>query len=159
EPLLRATDVTASLRLVPLLRGRLEIARLSLSEPSLNLARNDAGHWNVEELVERAARIPVAPTGKARTERRPGFPYIEADHSRINFKFGQEKKPYALTDAGFALWQDSDNVWSVRVKGQPVRTDFNLTDMGIFRLSGSWYRAPSLRQTPLQFTLQWDEAQ
>jgi AsmA-like protein len=159
EPLLRAADVAASLRLIPLVRGRLEIARLSMSEPSLNLARNDAGHWNVEELVERAAKIPVAPTGKARTERRPGFPYIEADRGRINFKFGQEKKPYALTDADFALWQDSENVWSVRVKAQPVRTDFNLTDMGIFRLSGSWYRAPSLRQTPLQFTLQWNEAQ
>jgi hypothetical protein len=159
EPLLRAADVTASLRLIPLLRGRLEIARLTLSEPSLNLARNDAGHWNLEELVERAAKISVAPTAKAKAEKRPGFPYIEAGNSRINFKFGQEKKPYALTDADFGLWQDSENVWSVRVKAQPIRTDLNLTDMGTVRLSGSWYRAPSLRQTPLQFRLQWDEAQ
>ena len=125
EPLLRAGDVTASLRLISLLRGKLEIARLSLSEPSLNLVHNPDGRWNVEDLVERAAKIPVAPTGKARTERRPGFPYIEADRGRINFKFGQEKKPYALTEADFALWQDSDNVWSVRLKAQPVRADFN----------------------------------
>src|SRR5206468_1185372 len=33
EPLLRAGDVTASLRLISLLRGKLEIARLSLSAP------------------------------------------------------------------------------------------------------------------------------
>ena len=159
EPLLRAGDVTASLRLISLLRGKLEIARLSLSEPSLNLVHNPDGRWNVEDLVERAAKIPVAPTGKTRTERRPGFPYIEADRGRINFKFGQEKKPYALTEADFALWQDSDNVWSVRLKAQPVRADFNLSDTGILKLSGSWYRAPSLRQTPLQFSLQWDHAQ
>ena len=37
EPMLRARAVTASLRLTSLLRGRLEIARLSLTEPSLNL--------------------------------------------------------------------------------------------------------------------------
>jgi hypothetical protein len=159
EPLLRADDVTASLRLISLLRGKLEIARLSLSEPSLNLVHNPDGRWNVEDLVERAAKIPVAPTGKARTERRPGFPYIEAGRGRINFKFGQEKKPYALTEADFALWQDSENVWSVRLKAQPVRADFNLSDTGVLKLSGSWYRAPSLRQTPLQFSLHWDRAQ
>jgi len=159
EPLLRAGDVAASLRLVPLLRGKLEIARLSLSEPSLNLVHRSDGRWNLEDLVERAERVPIAPTGKAGTELRPGFPYIEADHGRVNFKFGQEKKSYALTDADFALWQDSDNVWSVRLKAQPMRTDFNLTDTGVFKLSGSWYRASSLRQTPLQFSLQWDHAQ
>ena len=92
EPMLRAQEVTASLRLTSLLRGRLEIARLNLTEPSLNLVRNAEGHWNLENLVERAAKIPVAPTSKAKTERRPGFPYIEADRGRINFKFGSGKK-------------------------------------------------------------------
>ena len=102
---------------VPCLRGRLEIARLSLTEPSLNLVRNSEGRWNLEKLVERAASTPVAPTAKARSEVRPGFPYIEADHGRINFKFGQEKKPYTLTEANFALWQDSENAWGIRLKG------------------------------------------
>ena len=40
EPLLRAPDVTAAVSLSALFRGRMEIARLSLSEPSLNLTRN-----------------------------------------------------------------------------------------------------------------------
>ena len=39
EPMLRAQQVTASLRLTSLTRGRLEIARLDLTEPSLNLVR------------------------------------------------------------------------------------------------------------------------
>jgi hypothetical protein len=159
EPMLRAQEVTASLRIISLLRGRLEISRLNLTEPSLNLVRNKEGHWNLENLIERTAKIAVAPTSKAKTERRPGFPYIEADRGRINFKFGAEKKPYALTEADFSLWQDSENAWGMRLKAQPVRTDFNLSDTGTVNVAGSWQRAASLRDTPVQFSLQWDRAQ
>lgn len=159
EPMLRAQDVTALLRVTSLLRGRLEIATLSLTEPSLNLVRNPDGHWNLENLVERADKISTAPTSKPKAEKRPAFPYIEASHGRINFKFGPEKKPYALTDADFSLWQDSDNMWSMRLKAQPMRTDFNLSDTGILRVAGSWQRAASLRDTPLQFSFLWDRAQ
>jgi hypothetical protein len=146
-------------RVSSLLRGRLEIARLSISEPSLNLVRNVEGRWNLENLLERAARTPVAPTAKARSEIRPGFPYIEADHGRINLKLGQEKKPYSLTEANFALWQDSENTWGVRLKAQPTRTDFNLSDTGVLEVDGSWQRAANLHETPVKFTLQWDGAQ
>jgi uncharacterized protein involved in outer membrane biogenesis len=159
EPMLRAQEVTASLRVTSLLRGRLEIARLNLTEPSLNLVRDAEGHWNLEKLIERTEKIAVAPTSKAKTERRPGFPYIEGDRGRINFKFGAEKKPYALTEADFALWQDSENAWGVRLEAQPVRTDFNLSDTGTVSVNGSWQRAASLRDTPLQFSLQWERAQ
>ena len=159
EPMLRAQEVTASLRLTSLLRGRLEIARLSLTEPSLNLVRNSAGHWNLEMLLERAAHAAVAPTGKSKTEPRPGFPYIEADSGRINLKIGQEKKPYAFTNADFALWQESENQWGMRLEAQPVRTDFNLSDTGDLRISGTWQRAASLRETPLDFNFHWDRAQ
>src|SRR5207244_12280458 len=93
EPLLRAEEVTAAIRLVSLLRGRIEVSSLSLNEPSLNLVYHQSGHWNIENLLERTAKISVAPTAKVRSETRPGFPYIEADRGRINLKIGQEKKP------------------------------------------------------------------
>ncbi|HVO71334.1 MAG TPA: AsmA family protein [Aggregatilineaceae bacterium] len=159
EPILRAQEVSAALRLTSLLRGRLEIARLDLNEPSLNLVRDREGRWNIEGLLERAARTPVAPTGKAKTESRPGFPYIAADGGRINLKFEQEKKAYALTDADFSFWQETENAWGTRLKARPVRTDFNLTDTGLLRMNGSWQRAASLRETPLQFSLVWDGGQ
>jgi hypothetical protein len=159
EPTLRASEVSAALRLTSLFRGRLEIARLSLTEPSINLARNSGGRWNLENLLERADQTHVAPTGKNKTEVRPGFPYIEASGARINFKFGQEKTPYTLTDADFSVWQDSENTWGMRLRAQPVRTDFNLSDTGTIRMQGSWQRAESLRNTPLQFLLQWDQSQ
>jgi uncharacterized protein involved in outer membrane biogenesis len=74
EPILRASEVTAALRLTSLVRGRIEIARLELSEPSLNLVHTDDGKWNLAALLERTAHIPLAPTGKSKTEHRPAFP-------------------------------------------------------------------------------------
>jgi hypothetical protein len=159
EPMLRASDVTAALRLTSLLRGRLEIARLDLTEPSLNLVYAESGRWNLEALLERTAHTPLAPTGKAKSEPRPGFPYIEASSARINFKSGTEKKPYALTNADFSLWQDSENSWGVRLKAQPFRTDLNLNDTGLLQVSGTWQRADAVRNTPLRLNLEWSRAQ
>jgi hypothetical protein len=159
EPMLRASEVTADLRLISLLRGRLEISHLDLTEPSLNLVHAENGRWNLEALLERTAHIPLAPTAKAKSEPRPGFPYIEATSARINFKNGPEKKPYALTNANFSLWQDSENSWGVRLKAQPFRTDLNLNDTGLLQVSGTWQRANALRDTPLQFSLEWNRAQ
>ena len=159
EPIVRANEVTAALRLTSLLRGRMEIARLDLTEPSLNLVHGEGGHWNLETLLERSARIPLAPTGRSKVGARPAFPYIEGTSGRINFKQGPEKKPYALTNADFSLWQESENSWGVRLKAQPFRTDMNLNDTGLLQLTGTWQRADALRDTPLQVNLEWSRAQ
>ena len=159
EPMIRAQEVSAAIRFRSLLRGRLEIATLSATEPSINLVRNDEGRWNLASLLERNAQIPAAPTGKPASERRPAFPYLEAGHARVNFKIGQTKKSYALMDADVALWQDSENSWAARIRAEPVRTDFNLTDTGLVQINATWQRAPSLRLTPMQLTVQWQHGQ
>ena len=159
EPMLRADEVTAYLRLSSLWRGRLEIARLSLENPSLNLVRRGDGRWNVYALLERTARTPSAPTAQSKPALRPRFPYIEGDSGRINFKIGAEKKVYALTDADFALWQEAEDKWNFRVAARPVRTDQNLSDTGTVRLEGSFRRAPSLRETPVNVRMNWENAQ
>ena len=159
EPMLRASEVTAALRLTSLFRGRLEISRLDLTDPSLNLARRENGRWNLQNILERTARLPLAPTAKTRSEARLGFPYIEGTSGRINFKNGAEKRPYALTNADFSLWQESDNSWGVRLKALPFRSDMNLNDMGQLQISGTWQRSQELRDTPLQFNVEWSHAQ
>jgi hypothetical protein len=159
EPILRASEVTTALRLTSLLRGRLEIARLELTEPSLNLVHGESGRWNLEALLERSAHTPLAPTAKAKSEPRQGFPYIQATSARINFKRGTEKTPYSLTNADFSLWQESENSWGVRLKAQPVRTDLNLNDTGMLQVNGTWQRADTLHDTPLDFNLEWNRAQ
>jgi AsmA protein len=159
EPMMRAQDVSAAIRFRSLLRGRLEIATLSATEPSINLVRNDHGRWNLASLLERSAHIPAAPTGKLASEGRPAFPYLEATHARINFKIGQAKKSWALTDADVALWQESENSWGARMTAQPVRTDFNLTDTGVVQLNATWQRASTLSDTPVQVAVQWQKGQ
>ena len=159
EPMVRAQEVSAAIRFRSLLRGRIEIATLSATEPSINLVRNDEGRWNLAGLIERNAQIPVAPTGKSASERRPAFPYLEASGARINFKLGQTKKSYALIDADVALWQDSENSWGARIKAEPVRTDLNLYDTGLLQINATWQRAASVQATPVRIAAQWKNGQ
>ena len=159
EPVLRADEVTAALRLSSLWRGRLEISQLSLNYPSLNLVRLPDGEWNVESLFEHVREIPAAPTSKKRPEYRARFPYIESTGGRINLKVGVEKTVYALNDADFALWLASENEWRMRLEARPMRTDANLSDTGLIRVEGSAHRAVSLGETPLQLHLNWSRGQ
>ena len=159
EPLLRAPEVTAWLSMGGLLRGKIAIANLSLSEASLNLTRNPQGRWNLEDLIERTSRTSLAPTGSGHQRGRAIFPYIEGSRTRINFKSGLEKTHFALADAEFALWQDSEDTWGARLQANPIRTDANLTDTGVIKLDGVWRRAAQAHETPLQFSFQWKQAQ
>lgn len=159
EPFLRSPDVTASLRIMAILRGRIEISSLSLSEASLNLTRDPQGQWNLNDLIQRNASIMTAPTSAANRQSRPEFPYIEASRSRINFKIGNEKTHFAFTDAEIALWQESENAWGVRLAAKPIRTDANLSDTGLLSVTGLWQRSPVLHETPLQFSFEWKQAQ
>src|SRR5690242_20056443 len=159
EPILQTGDENgvATLRISSLWRGRLEIASVSLTQASLNLVRDASGHWNMERLVNRAAQVPSAPTAKKQPEWRPRFPYIEINESRINFKFGAEKKPFALSDAQFALWLAAENRWNVRLKAIPLRTDESVTDTGTIKISGSFDRASEFTKTPFHFQFTWEQ--
>ncbi|HKW16851.1 MAG TPA: AsmA family protein [Terriglobales bacterium] len=159
EPLLRSSDVIAYLRVSALFRRRFEISGLSLADASLNLSRDLQGKWNIEELLERASRSSTAPTGSNRKEPRREFPYIEAGQARINFKNGLEKTHFALTNAQFSLWQESENQWGMRLQARPIRTDANLTDTGVISLSGNWARSAVLANTPVRFSFAWKQAQ
>jgi len=156
EPLLRAEQVTASLRWSSLWRWRPEIGTLTLESPtgmqpwSLNVVRRQDGRWNLQSLLLRASQTSAAPTGKTRPEARLRFPYLEGEGGRINFKSGMEKKAYALSEADFALWLASENEWSLRLSARPMRTDANLTDTGIVQINGAIGRAAALDETPLR---------
>src|SRR5262245_29555327 len=49
EYFLRADSIRAGLRWSALLAGRFEFGTVSISRPSLNLVRNGAGRWNLED--------------------------------------------------------------------------------------------------------------
>jgi uncharacterized protein involved in outer membrane biogenesis len=126
EPILHSSSVSASVRLLSLWRGRLEIARIALDEPSLNLVRNAAGRWNFASVMTQASLTTVAPTGQVAPGRTLRFPYIEASNARINFKYGDEKQPFSFLNGDLSIWLENPEEWQLRFAAQPVRTDLDL---------------------------------
>jgi hypothetical protein len=159
EPILRADEVTAYLRISSLWRGRLELARLSLGYPSLNLVRLNEGDWNVESLLYHASKTAAAPTTALRPQSRPRFPYIEASDGRINLKYGLEKQVFAFTEAKFSVWSPGENELRLRLQAKPVRTDIPLADTGLVQAEGSLRRADRLRDTRIKMDLAVERGQ
>jgi hypothetical protein len=159
ESLLRADEVTAYLRLSSLWRGRLEIARLNLKYPSLNLVERGEGEWNLESLLWRASRTEAAPTAAPVMAGRSRFPYIEASNGRINFKHGLEKSAFSLTEADFTLFSSAEGQWNMRLAARPVRTDMPVTDTGTIKAEATIERAPLLKDAPLKASVTWEHVQ
>ena len=140
EPFARMPTLRATLRLRSLWTGRLSFSSLVFVRPSLNLARNRAGRWNVEPLLRRAAA----------TSRHPrASPYVELQDARINFKSGDTKSVFFLSGVDAVLYStappDGDSFparWHLRFTGSPARTDRTLTGVGRLRVEGSFAPAP-----------------
>jgi hypothetical protein len=160
EPTLRASSVDASIRLTSLWRGRLEIGRISFDQPSFNLVRNSDGRWNIGTVLLQASHIPNAPTAQRRAGSSPRFPYIEASNARVNFKVGNEKKPFSLLNSDFAMWLANPDEWRLRLEAQPVRTDLDLdlSDTGFLRVEGSLHRASAIGEMPVDLEATWSNA-
>lgn len=158
EPTIRANEVTATLRLSSLWQQRVEFSEVKFKEPSVNLVRSADGRWNLEGVLLHASHVDTAPTAQQRAGAAPRFPYIEATGGRINLKLGNEKMPFSLTDADFALWLPSPQVWRVRLEGKPMRTDSNIGDPGTVRVEGSLQRAAHMQEVPVDLHASWYDA-
>ncbi len=160
EPILHSASVRASVRLLSLWRGRLEIARIALDEPSLNLVRNQEGRWNFATVMTQASQTSIAPTGQLRPSHTLRFPYIEASNARINFKEDDEKQPFSFLNGDLSIWLENPEEWQLRFAAQPVRTDMPLfaSNTGLIRAEGSMKRAPSLGDIPLNLRVEWTHA-
>lgn len=163
EPILRANEVHAAIRLTSLWSSHVEFSRISLSEPtSVNLVRLPDGRWNFESVLLRASRVEAAPTAQSYSGPAPRFPYVEASGARINFKQGQQKMPFALSNGDFSLWLPGPRQWRFRLAAQPVRTDVPSSDSGLLRIQGSLgdaaTRAATLGEVPIDLRANWDPA-
>ncbi len=158
EPVIRANTVEATLRPSSLWRRQVEFSTIRFIEPSLNLVRNPEGKWNLQSLLMHAANVNTAPTAQSKPGPQPRFPYIEATGARVNLKLGNEKKPFSLTDADFALWLPTPAQWRVRLEAKPARTDTNISDPGTVRLEGSLQRATSMAEVPVDIRASWEGA-
>ena len=168
EPILRADQVHVTLRLNSLWGRRVEFSKISLTEPtSVNLVRSADGKWNIESLLLQASHIDAAPTAQRFAGPAARFPYIEATGARVNVKIDQEKTPFSLSEADFALWLPEPHQWHLRLEARPIRTDSSPGDTGILRVEGTLggRDAPtgdvvaSLAQIPIDLRGTWQNAQ
>jgi AsmA protein len=137
EPILRASQVRANLRLRSLWSSHVEFSRIALTDPSVNLVRSANGQWNIEGLLLQVSRNQAAPTSQQYAGPAPRFPYIEATGARLNLKLDQEKTPFSLTEADFALWLPQPHQWRLRLEAHPVRTDTSPADTGTLRVEAT----------------------
>ncbi|HEX4650756.1 MAG TPA: AsmA family protein [Granulicella sp.] len=161
EPIIRANSVRVTLRVSSLWRRRVEFSRISLDSPSLNLVHDANGRWNFESLLLQASQITAAPTAQRKAGPAPRFPYIEASDARINIKSGpsgQEKLPFAFTEADLALWLPTPNQWHLRLSGHPARTDTSASDTGTIELEGTVGRARTFAEMPIDISGRWRNA-
>ncbi|MGH9616524.1 MAG: AsmA family protein, partial [Acidobacteriaceae bacterium] len=162
EPAITAETVTASLRASTLWHRRVEIASLHFDSPSVNLARDSNGKWNIESLIGNSPVLQLrtsAPAGRSPSEDPPPFPYVEATDARINFKHGAEKLPFSLEGADIAFWKQSGNEWHVRIKARPVRTDLTPGDAGQIVGEASVKTAGTFKNAPVEVNLEWRRGQ
>ena len=158
EPMIRADTVRADLRVSSLWRRRVEVSRISFTDPSVNLVHDARGKWNFQGILLQAAQIETAPTAQRSAGSAPRFPYIEATGARINFKQGVEKTPFSLSEADFALWLPDPQSWRMRLKARPVRTDTSVSDTGSLQMEATLGRAASLEAVPMDVQATWRDA-
>jgi uncharacterized protein involved in outer membrane biogenesis len=90
EYFLRAEHLSAGLRWTGFLHGRFEFGTLSMSRPSLNLARNNEGRWNLERWLPPAKiNVPGGLPAVYNVARALGTPAnhltrIDIDDGRVN---------------------------------------------------------------------------
>lgn len=145
EPFAYVTELDVRLNWRSLLTRRLELDRLRLKEPSVNLNKAPGGYWNFQQLLGETL-------GASRGGALPG---IEVRDGRINFKFGTLKSAFYLTNADLDLWpaEDFEDRFRLRFTGEPARTDRSAQGFGRLAASG-WWRSPRNAESELEMDLE-----
>lgn len=162
EYFLRADTLTAGLRWTALLSGRFEFGSLTLLRPSLNLVRDDEGHWNIERWLPPAPNAVsrprfVGPLPASRGIQAARLYRIQVEGGRINFKQRDDKSPFALRDVSGRLEQDAAGHWRLDLESRPMRAGVELQDIGLLRLRGT-IGGTSARLQPAELNLTWRAA-
>jgi uncharacterized protein involved in outer membrane biogenesis len=85
----RAASVIVRAKVLPLLRGRLEVGRIDLTQPHIQLIRNSAGEWNYATLGHAAST----------TEAQPG---TSAPRTAVPSAVPPEQLPFVISRANIA---------------------------------------------------------
>ena len=160
EYFLRAARLSAGLRWMGLLRGRFELGTLQLDRPSLILAQNAEGRWNLERwlpTVDSAAKS-VTPPG-ARTPLPPThrLQKIDISDGRVNFKLGDNKISFAFIRVQGSVEQVAPDRWRLDLEAEPWRSGVPLQLAGTVWVSGD-VAGTSTRLQPAHLQASWEKS-
>ena len=126
EPFAYVNAIEARVRLVSLLRGRLEFSALRLDQASVNLVKTPAGFWNLQQLLNPAAAARL--------------PSISVRGGRLNFKLGGVKSVFYFsnTDLDLRPSRTLGGPLSFEFSGEPTRSDRTARGFGAMRGRGQW---------------------
>jgi hypothetical protein len=130
EPFAYVLSLEARVRLSSLWTGRLEFSTLTLEDPSVNLVKPENAQWNIIPLLQQTN----ASAGVSH------LPVIQVRSGRLNFKFGDTKSSFYLTNANIDIspqW-GAPGSFDVRFSGSPARTDRAAQGFGALNGRGRW---------------------
>jgi hypothetical protein len=159
EYFLRAEHLDASLRWMGLLRGHFEFGTISLTRPSLILVRSANGRWNLEDWLPPAGATTANNAGQygpnQPAETANHLQKIDFDDGRINFKLGDEKRPFAFRSVSGSVEQVSPGRWQLQLEAEPWRSGIELQATGLLHVRGD-VAGTSSRLQPAQIRIHWD---
>jgi hypothetical protein len=159
EPFAHVDRIECDIRWQTLLGSRLDFSHFRLQHPNINLVREVGGVWNVERLLLLSPAASGAPGALASSPQMTSRPLdLEVEGGRVNFKFGENKKPFAITDLSAQLSFDpASRYLRFRLVGYPIRTDRSLPTPGAVEVTGGWTPGRDLRG-PLNAAVRLREA-
>jgi hypothetical protein len=115
EPFAHVEQMQARIRWTSLFSGRLAFSSLRLDSPSMNVVKLPSGPWNIQPLLDRHAQAGASHPGNV--------PDIQIRGGRIDFKFGDTKSVFYISDADVDVYPDQNGAVVIRFTGAPARTD------------------------------------
>lgn len=138
EPFAYMPELGASVRILSLLRGRMEFSGLNLNEASLNLVKTEES-WNFQYLL------------KSLEDQQASIPALRMRDGRVNFKFGDIKSVFFFREADIDIAPSASGAIDLRFSGAPSRTDHTKQDFGRVFVRGT---SSSSNRLDLQVELQ-----
>lgn len=122
EPFAHVDSVAARLRWTSLFAGHVSFSSLRLDKPTVNVVKTSAGPWNIQPLLDRRAS-PGTPHAA-------DVPDIQIRGGRIDFKFGDTKSVFYISDADVDVYPNENGEVVIRFYGSPARTDQSSQSFG-----------------------------
>jgi uncharacterized protein involved in outer membrane biogenesis len=161
EYLLRADRLSAGLRWTGFLRGRFELGTLQLERPSLILARNSEGRWNLERWLPAtlisSENNAAPPTGNSRANPAHNLQKLYISDGRANFKLGDDKTSFAFIQVEGSVEQTAPGRWQLDLQAEPQRSGVPLQLAGTVRVRGN-IAGTSARLQPARFQVSWQNS-